>query len=451
MGVIWEAFKRRVALHPHREALWSRGEDRRLTFGQLAERVRAWGDRVSTLGKDPMALALSNGTALCELFLAMFRHGIPVVAMDSNLSTDDRESLCRRLGIPTLLSSDPVGRPLADGVTVRHVAVESAVPPKGTALVKLTSGSTGDPLTPCFGEEELFTGIEQIAAAMELEARHRVLIAIPLSHSYGFDNGLLALAVLGTPLVLEPGFYPASILRALERSEATFLPLVPPLVRGLGQVEWPPDLALETVICAGGVLRPAAAADFHRRSGRAVHNFYGSSETGGITFERRPLEPSAVGTVGHPLPGVNIRLVGGGAVEIDSAANRRGLFGRKAEALVERRVRTGDTAEWTPEGRLRLTGRSADLLNIGGRKVPAVRLEEALSGLPGVVAAAVVGRADVARGERSVAFLVTDRWPVDTSSLPRHLTPREVRRIDSLPHTHRGKLDRARLRSLLEE
>jgi acyl-coenzyme A synthetase/AMP-(fatty) acid ligase len=369
--------------------------------------------------------------------------------MDSSLPAVDQEALCRRLGIPTLLSRDSAGHPLDDGVTARHFAVAPSLPPTGTCLVKLTSGSTGDPLAPCFGEEELLVGIHQIAAAMDLGARHRVLIAIPLSHSYGFDNGLLSLAVLGTSLVLEPGFYPASILRALGRSEATFLPLVPPLVRGLGQVEWPQGLALETVVCAGAVLRPEAAEDFRRRSGRPVHNFYGSSETGGITFEQQPVQPAAVGTVGHPLPGVTIRLAEGNAVVIDSAANRIGLFGQHSRPLEDRQVRTGDTAEWSPEGRLRLTGRSADLLNIGGRKIAAARLEEALRSLPGVAEAAVVGMDDAARGERSVAFLVCDRWPIDTTTLPRRLTPREIRRIDALPYTQRGKLDRARLRDFL--
>lgn len=449
MGALWETFQCCAATHPQREALWSRGEDRRFTFGQLAERVKAWDEHLKGLERGPIALALGNSTAFCELFLAMFRRHIPAVAMDSRLPAADKEALCQRLGIPTLLSHDPGGQMLADGVTLRHFAVEPTLPPAGTALIKLTSGSTGDPLAPCFGEKELLAGIHQIAAAMDLEARHRVLIAIPLSHSYGFDNGLLALAALGTPLVLEPGFYPASILRALECSGATFLPLVPPLVRGLGQVEWPQNLALETVICAGAILRPEAAEDFHRRSGRPVHNFYGSSETGGITFERQPLAAAAAGTVGHPLPGVTIRLSEGNAVAIDSAANRRGLFGHDALPLENRQVRTGDTAEWSPEGRLRLTGRSADLLNIGGRKIPSIRLEEALLALPGVSEAAVVGIDDDARGERSVAFLVCDHWPIDTTPLPRHLTPRELRRIDALPTTHRGKLDRAHLRARL--
>ena len=111
-----------------------------------------------------------------------------------------------------------------------------------------------------------------------------------------------------------------------------------------------------------------------------------------------------------------------------------------------RAVVTGDLARFTPDGRLRLIGRTADLLNVGGRKVAAVAVEEALRGLSGVADAAVVGVPDPMRGDRTVAFLVTDRWPIELGCLPGRLRPRELRRVERLPHNGRGKLDRAELR-----
>jgi acyl-CoA synthetase (AMP-forming)/AMP-acid ligase II len=443
---IAEAFARQVAAAGDREALWSRGEGLRLTFGELDRRAGEWCRRLDREEGRPVAVATGNGAVFCELFLALRRLGVPVVAMDGALDRGEKLDLCRRLGVATLLHRDGPVEPLAGGVGRTRTGAEPVTPPPGTALVKLTSGSTGEPKGHCFSERSLLVGIDQIARGMGIDAGDRVLMAIPLSHSYGFDNGVLSLLVVGTPLVLEPSFYPASILTAVERSGATFLPLVPPLVRALGEVPWPEGLALRTVICAGGVLLPEAARRFRRASGRPVHNFYGSTETGGICYERRPEEPEAEGTVGEPLPGVTVEL-DDGRPRVISGANRTGVLGRDREPI-DRPVWTGDTAEWTPEGRLRLTGRSAEILNVGGRKVPAARLEEALRELPGVRQAAVVGVEDPARGDRVVAFLVADRWPVDTSSLPASLRPRELRRLDSLPHTPRGKLDRRALRRL---
>jgi len=444
---IAEAFARRVAEAPDREAVWSRGERLRLSFGELDRRAAAWGRRLEREEGRPVAVATGNDAAFCELFLALRRLGVPVVAVDGTLERSEKLDLCRRLGVATLLHRDAPEELLAGGVGRTRTGAEPVAPPAGTALVKLTSGSTGEPTGYCFSERSLLVGIDQIARGMGIDARDRVLMAIPLSHSYGFDNGVLSLLVEGTPLVLEPSFYPASILTALEHSGATFLPLVPPLVRALGEVPWPGGLALRTVICAGGVLLPEAARRLRRASGRAVHNFYGSTETGGICYERRPEEPEAEGTVGEPLPGVTVEL-DDGRPRVISGANRIGVLGRDREPI-DRPVWTGDSAEWTPEGRLRLTGRSAEILNVGGRKVPAARLEEALRELPGVREAAVVGVEDAARGDRVVAFLVADRWPVGTSSLPASLRPRELRRLDRLPHTPRGKLDRRALRRLV--
>jgi acyl-coenzyme A synthetase/AMP-(fatty) acid ligase len=109
-------------------------------------------------------------------------------------------------------------------------------------------------------------------------------------------------------------------------------------------------------------------------------------------------------------------------------------------------VTTGDTAELGADGRLRLTGRTADIFNVGGRKIAAVALEAALRGATGVEELAVVGVDDPVRGDRLIAFLVANGRRVDVSALPCGLQPREVRLVETLPYTERGKLDRQLLR-----
>ena len=133
-------------------------------------------------------------------------------------------------------------------------------------------------------------------------------------------------------------------------------------------------------------------------------------------------------------------------MHVHSRANYIGYLGKDHDSSGPHVVVTGDSAEWAEGGRLRLTGRTADLLNVGGKKVAVTVLEEALRALPGVREAAVVGVEDASRGDRIVAFLVSDRAfdYRDTVSLG----VREVRRLDSLPYTDRGKLDRRRLREL---
>lgn len=473
MESIVEAFERHVRDQGERQALWSRGEDLKQSFAQLNASALEWQSRLPVAGRRPIAVAVGNVGAFCHLSLAMLRLGIPMVTMDASAPHARKRELCRHLGIATLLHRD--GAQATDlqvsfpgDVRAARLAVQAAAElPAPTAVVKLTSGSTGRPEGICLSAEGLAHGIRQIGDGMELSTGERILIAIPLSHSYGFDNGVLSLLALGTPLILEPGIFPSSLLKALAESEATFMPLVPPLVRSLGQSQWPDGLALRRVICAGGLLQEEQAQRFFESSGRAVHNFYGSTETGGICFEASPQEAAARGTVGKPLPGVRVVIDSAGRVNVTSPANLLGYLGRPplkeqgtddappvaaspatACAMAGTTVITGDTGVWTADGRLRLTGRTADILNIGGRKIPAVRVETALRELPGVCDVAVVGVDDAVRGDRTVAFVVSDRWPLDTTSLPATLLPREMRRLETLPYNERGKVVRQRLRQL---
>lgn len=448
MSILRENLQRWVRDTPDRVALWSRSNGERLTFRELASLVDEWSRTFRDLEEECVAVATGNGIAFPALVLALVTRGIPAVLMDGALDLGEKKALCRRLGIRRLLHRNREGVEVGRGVLRSEIpGVEAVEPPRDTAVVKLTSGSTGEPRGVCLDERALLRGIRQIGEGMQIDSRDRVLIAIPLSHSYGFDNGVLSLVVLGTPLVFEPGFFPAPLLSALEEAEITFFPTVPPLVRSLAGSDWPSDLALRTVISAGGPLDAESAERFHHRSGRPVHQFYGSTETGGITYEGDPAAPEAAGTVGHPLPGVEVTLGPGARVQVDSRANFGAHLGED-RVLEDRIVATGDTGEWTEEGRLRLTGRTEDFLNVGGRRISIRAVEKALRQVDFVDDAAVVGVADPIRGDRIVAFVVSERDELDLSPVPRGLCPREVHRVDELPYTPRGKLDRRHLQRM---
>jgi len=182
-----------------------------------------------------------------------------------------------------------------------------------------------------------------------------------------------------------------------------------------------------------------------------VGQFFGSTETGGISFESRPDDPGAHGSVGFPLPGVRIELADGGAVRVHSAANR---FAVLPEQPVPPYVETGDRASWSPEGRLKLEGRATLVANIGGLKVDLGALDAFFRALPGVDEAAAVPVDDPAAGHRVVAYVETSSWTeerlleVCRERLSAREVPGEIRVIPRLPRNARGKLDRTALGSL---
>ncbi|MEQ8766239.1 MAG: class I adenylate-forming enzyme family protein [Planctomycetota bacterium] len=431
-------------------AIWSRGENRRLTFSNILENRDRWRRLLPrNEALRPVVLATGNSTSFLELLLALRLDRVPVVLLEPGPSFEHLAQRCESLGVARLLHTFEPGDRLGDGVRWSMLDLDAeAEVPTGAEILKVTSGSSGDPAAFCFGERELLTGIRNIQQGMDLESSDRVLVTVPLSHSYGFDNGILSLLWIGTPLILEPDYFPAPLLKAMAEGETTVFPAAPPLVRALAACVWPASSPLRLVISAGAPLTAQAAESFHAASRRHVHQFYGSTETGGIAFETRPGSPEAIGTVGRPLPGVELAIDARERIWVSSEANRIGRLGQSDPDFSV--VGTGDRGRLRPDGRLELIGRVGDVLNVGGRKVPAREIERALSRVPGIREVAIVGVDDPGRGDRIVAFVVGEASAEELRRLPRFYQPGAVHLLEALPHTERGKLDRDRLRTLAE-
>jgi acyl-CoA synthetase (AMP-forming)/AMP-acid ligase II len=441
--------ERQVRDQASRVAIASEPERRFITFSEVGDRISSWVAALRRAGVEEgqtVALATGNCPAFIELFFALRRLDAAVLLLD-----ESSKPIGAKMGASWIVERGGEGAAF-DGAPDPGLGIRALTPelrvPAGTALIKLTSGSTLAPRGACFTEEALVEGIDHIVRGMELTPADRVFLSIPLSHGYGFDNGVLSLAAGGTPLVLQSDVLPGALLRTLREREITFFPAVPAFIRALGQVTWPPLPSLRRVICASAPLSREAELSFTRASGLPVCQFFGSTETGGISFETRPGEAGAEGAVGFPLPGVRIELAEGDVVRVHSKANRFALL---PEQPVPGDVETGDRAAWTPEGRLKLTGRATLTANIAGFKVDLGALDAFFRGLPGVGDAAAVPVEDHARGNRVVAFVESTSqtkeglFEICRERLSALEIPSEIRVLDRLPRNARGKIDRATL------
>ncbi len=213
------------------------------------------------------------------------------------------------------------------------------------------------------------------------------------------------------------------------------------------------------MITAGAPLAADTSVRFRERFGIPIHVFYGSSECGGICYDR---EGGAAerGTVGSPVEGVRITLepVGccKGIVTVESPAVSLGYLPAPDERLGGGRFRAGDLASWQ-DGELVLRGRLDDVVNIKGKKVDPREVESCLAQLAGVDEAAVLGIFCAGRsGEmlRAVVACQPGRLTAEEvvawcrSHLSSHKVPRSVILVDVLPRNTRGKLDRSALLAL---
>jgi len=380
-----------------------------------------------------IAFRLPNGPEWLVLFLALQRAGLAAVPLDGGLPAEGCVETARRLGARAVY---------LDGEF--HALGKARPPFKKYGCVKVTSGSDGLPNAVECRAEHLIADGEQIIATMKIRPGDRNLAAIPLGHSYGLGNLVMPLLLQGTAMVCAAEYVPRQLVEWIGRYGVTVFPAVPALFRVLAALPPGPQLApLRTAISAGAVLSPDVARAFFERYGVKIHNFYGSSETGGICYDRTGSASLSGRSVGKPLEGVSISLLKG-RIQVKSGAVAKS----GGQWLLN------DGGEWNRRGELVLLGRLGQSANIGGKKVHPLEVGRMLRSLSGVTDAAVWiqqgrGRHFLAAGvETTLSRAKMERALADR--LPAWQMPKCYFLAKKLPRTARGKLDLAALRVRME-
>ncbi len=343
------------------------------------------------------------------------------------------------------------------------------------ALIVYTSGTTGRPKGAVLPRRAIASNLDGLAEVWGWTAADVVAHGLPLFHVHGLVIGILGPVRRGGTALHLGRFSPEGVRDALS-GEATMLFGVPTMYRRLADAAAEsPELARALggarLLVSGSAALPASEhARLQELTGRGVVERYGMTETLMNTAIHADARP-APGTVGPPLPGVDVRLVDddGAALDVDDdetigEIEVRGpnLFleylnrpDATAEAMRDGWFATGDMATRTGDGYIRIVGRRAtDLIKSGGYKIGAGEIEGCLREHPAVEDAAVTGEPDEDLGERVVAWIVLrDGASVPESELIDHVAgllaphkrPRDVRFLDALPRNDMGKVQKARL------
>jgi malonyl-CoA/methylmalonyl-CoA synthetase len=348
--------------------------------------------------------------------------------------------------------------------------------PDDLAAILYTSGTTGRSKGAMLTHRNLASNALALVDAWGFTRGDVLLHALPIFHVHGLFVAIHCTLLSGSHMVWLPKFDAKEVTQLLPR--ATVMMGVPTFYsRLLAEPAFTRDAcrAIRLFVSGSAPLLPETFAAFRERTAHTILERYGMTETGMNTSN--PLAGARVaGTVGTPLPGIEVRIVDDdgaacppgriGAVEVRGpnvlAAYWRMPEKTREEFTIDGFFKTGDMGEWVAEdegrGYLRLVGRAKDLIITGGLNVYPKEIEERIDGMDGVVESAVIGLPDPDFGESVIAVVVARPGHTLTAAaiirglkadIASYKVPKRVHFVDDLPRNAMGKVQKNVLRQKL--
>jgi long-chain acyl-CoA synthetase len=312
---------------------------------------------------------------------------------------------------------------------------ESSSSFEGDVLYQYSSGSTGRPKRVCRTQKNLYHEAKNFKETVNLTSSDNILCIVPLYHSHGLGNCLLAatchgatLVILeqylqnGTPVELPFVFRRSRVLELTEKEKVTILPAVPYIFSTLAETPADTQVDLSTLrLCfsAGNFLGKDIFDKFLKRWGVPVKQLYGCTEAGSISINLDNEWEKTYESVGLPMKNVEVKIIDddgnelpvgmSGEVAIKSHAITSGYCNKpelNQQAFKDGWFLTGDLGKKDEVSRLYITGRKKILIDTGGRKVDPIEIEDILITHPKVKEAVVVGVKGSYAGEIIKAVIV---------------------------------------------
>lgn len=369
--------------------------------------------------------------------------------------SDQADWVRRASRTPVLVVGPEVDLPDVEGGPL------DAAAPGDPALIGYTSGTTGAPKGAVLSHRNLLAATEAVRIAWRWDADDRLVHCLPVFHAHGLCVGVYGTLWSGGSAVLLPGFDPAEVADAAGAQRATLFFGVPTMYHRLLSAGRLSHLArLRLLVSGSAPLSEALHGAVSTAIGASVLERYGMTET--LMNVSNPYDGDRrAGTVGFPLPGVEVVLADDGEILVrgpnvfagywERPESNQEVFSAPAEGGADW-FHTGDLGS-DEDGYLVIRGRSKELIISGGFNVYPTEVEDALVAHPGVAEAAVSGTPSEEWGEVVTAWIVADGHPPTldelvefaSTSLASYKRPRVLHVVDQLPRNALGKVVRGQL------
>jgi len=435
-----------------------------LSYGALEESVaRTAALLVEEEGVQPgdrVALLVQKSAESVILYLATLKAGAIFVPINPAYTAAEIGYFVEN-SEPRLLIEDATAF-VARAASIAPMAASVPREADDLAAIIYTSGTTGRSKGAMLSHGNLLENARTLNALWGFTAEDVLLHALPIFHVHGLFVALHCALLSGAPMVWLAKFDDAQVMAALLR--ATVMMGVPTFyTRLLANPAFDRASAanLRLFISGSAPLLEATFTDFEARTGKRILERYGMSEA--VIITSNPLDGERIaGSVGYPLPGVELRIEGGdiGVIQIRGPSVFRGYW-RMPEKTAEEFTAdgwfiTGDVGRQDLDGRVWISGRAKDLIISGGYNVYPREVELVLDDLPGVTESAVIGVPHPDFGEAVVAVVMGEAEEAALIAAARerlapYKIPKRVVRLAELPRNAMGKVQKNVLRERLAE
>jgi long-chain acyl-CoA synthetase len=462
-----DLLRRRARRSPERTAVVD--GQRRVSWAELDDSVSDVAAALVADGLQPgdrVALPLPNGVDFVQLYLATLRAGLVAVPINPGYTSAELDHIATDSGAARSLDRDAAAALLAVGNPAPDPHRDR--PGEAVSALLYTSGTSGRPKGAMLSARALLANLDQLAAVQPpmLTADDVLFMPLPMTHIFGLNAGLGMALRVGATLVLADRFDPAATLATIAAERATAVIGVPGQYAAWLRLDDTDAVrrafAGVRFAMSGSATLAQSLVDSYAELGVALHDGYGLTEAAPVVTvtaiddeERRP------GSIGYPLPGVEVQLRDRSGDPLPDDDDPGRIFVRGANLFSgywpdgsggpgdDGWFGTGDIAVRDGKGALHLVGRSADMVIVNGFNVYPAEVEAVLGADPAVAEVAVVGEPDERTGETVVAYVVaavgTVLDPVTllasaAERLARFKLPTSVQVVAKLPHTVTGKI-----------
>ncbi|MEZ5108543.1 MAG: acyl-CoA synthetase [Bacteroidia bacterium] len=354
------------------------------------------------------------------------------------------------------------------------------VKPESNALMIYTSGTTGKPKGVVISHEQLDTQIRSLSKAWEWKSSDRILNVLPMHHVHGVVNITCCALYNGATVEMQPQFDAACVAKRMASGQLTLFMAVPTIYHKLIQHfeklnneerhQWQHGMKTMRLMVSGSAALPMPTlARWKVVSGHTLLERYGMTEIGMALSNPLHGERRA-GTVGFPLPFVEVKIADESGNEIKDAGTPGELYVKgktvfkqywnkpeeTANAFVDGWFKTGDVAEKSSDGYFKILGRkSSDIIKSGGYKISALEIENVLLSHERISECAVIALPDVVWGETIAAAIVGNvlqseltEWLRD--KMAGYKQPRHFVFVKQLPRNAMGKILKPEVRNLFK-